>query len=70
MDMYTPEHPQSNGMCEKMMANLVKITHAAIAEGRRKRTCRFTTVFPQGIQGHATRFYWQVSFQVAYGEEC
>ena len=34
MDMSTPEHPQSNGMCEKMMANLVKNTHAAIAEGK------------------------------------
>ena len=34
MEMSTPEHPQSNGMCERMMANLVKITHAAIAEGK------------------------------------
>ena len=34
MEMSTPEHPQSIGMCERMMANLVKITHAAIAEGK------------------------------------
>ena len=34
LELCTPEHPQSNGTAEKMMANLVKITHAAIAEGK------------------------------------
>ena len=34
METSTPEHPQSNGMCERMMGNLVKITHAAIAEDK------------------------------------
>ena len=33
LELCTPEHPQSNGMAEKMMASLAKITHAAIAEG-------------------------------------
>ena len=28
----TPEHPQANGMAERMMASLVKVTHAALAE--------------------------------------
>jgi hypothetical protein len=28
----TPEHPQSNGLAEKMMASIVKLTHAALAE--------------------------------------
>ena len=28
----TPEHPQANGMAEKIMSSLVKVTHAAIAE--------------------------------------
>ena len=27
----TPEHPQANGMAEKMMSSLVKVTHAALA---------------------------------------
>ena len=30
MDQSTPGHPQTNGMCDRMMANLVKITHAGI----------------------------------------
>ena len=30
--MCTPEHPQANGTAEKMMSNLVKATHVAIAE--------------------------------------
>ena len=34
IDLCTPEHPQSNGMVEKMMGNLVKITHAAVMEGK------------------------------------
>ena len=29
-----PEHPQSNVMCEQMMCSLVKLVHAAIAEGK------------------------------------
>ena len=28
----TPEHPQSNGLAEKMMTSIVKLTHAALAE--------------------------------------
>ena len=28
----TPEHPQSNGLAEKMMTSIVKVTHAALAE--------------------------------------
>ena len=27
-----PYHPQANGMAEKFMASIVKMTHAAIAE--------------------------------------
>ena len=34
MDLCTPEHPQSNGMVKKMIGNLVKITHAAVTEGK------------------------------------
>ena len=34
LELCTPEHPQSNGTAVKMMASLVKITHAAIAEGK------------------------------------
>ena len=34
MDISTPEHPQSNRMCKRMMANLVKIMHVNIAEGK------------------------------------
>ena len=34
MDISTPEHLQLNGMCEKKMYNLVKITYAAIAENK------------------------------------
>ena len=34
MDMSTPEHPQSNAMCEKIMGNLVKITQAAISQNK------------------------------------
>ena len=30
----TPEHPQGNGLAEKMMASIVKMTHAALAEGK------------------------------------
>ena len=28
----TPEHPQANGLAEKFMATIVKVTHAALAE--------------------------------------
>ena len=31
-DLCTPYHPQANGMAEKFMASIVKLTHAAIAE--------------------------------------
>ena len=31
-DLCTPYHPQANGMAEKFMASLVKLTHASIAE--------------------------------------
>ena len=34
MEMSMPEQPQSSGMCERMMDNLVKITHAAFADGK------------------------------------
>ena len=34
MDLCTPEHPQSNGMVEKMMGNLVQITKAVAMEGK------------------------------------
>ena len=37
LELCTPEHPQSNGMAEKMMASLAKITHAALAEGVKPR---------------------------------
>lgn len=30
----TPEHPQGNGLAEKMMASIVKLTHASFAEGK------------------------------------
>ena len=30
----TPEHPQGNGLAEKMMASIVKLTHASLAEGK------------------------------------
>lgn len=30
----TPEHPQGNGCAEKMMASIVKLTHASLAEGK------------------------------------
>ena len=32
MDLCTSEHPQSNGMVEKMMGNSVKVTHAVVTE--------------------------------------
>ena len=35
MDLCNPKHPQSNGMVEKMLGNLAKITHAAIMEGKK-----------------------------------
>ena len=31
-ELCTPEHPQSNGLAEKMMSSIAKITHAALAE--------------------------------------
>ena len=34
IDPCTPEHPQSNGLAEKMMTSIVKMTHAALAEGK------------------------------------
>ena len=34
MEKCMPEHPQSNGMCKKMKGSLVKLVHAAIAEGK------------------------------------
>ena len=30
-EMCTPEHPQSNGLAEKFMSSVVKVTHAALA---------------------------------------
>ena len=33
-DLCTPYHPQSNGLAEKFMSSIVKVTHAAIAEGK------------------------------------
>ena len=30
----TEEHPQSNGLAERMMASIVKLTHASLAEGK------------------------------------
>ena len=35
MEICTPDYLQSNGMAKRMMKNLVKIMHAAIAEGRK-----------------------------------
>ena len=29
----TPEHPQANGLAEKMMASIAKLVHASLAEG-------------------------------------
>ena len=37
-DPCTPEHPQANGMAEKFMASIVKLTHAAIAERKDPKT--------------------------------
>jgi hypothetical protein len=34
----TPEHPQGNGLAEKMMASIVKLTHASLAEGKDPKT--------------------------------
>ena len=34
----TPEHPQANGMAEKFMASLVKLTHAAMGEKKDPKT--------------------------------
>ena len=33
----TPEHPQSNGLAEKMMTSIVKLTHAALQKKRTQR---------------------------------
>ena len=33
----TPEHPQANGLAEKFMATIVKVTHAALAEKKDPR---------------------------------
>ena len=30
----TPEHPQVNGLAEKMMTSIVKLTHVSLAKGR------------------------------------
>ena len=34
VDQSAQEHPQAMGMCEKMMASLAKITHAAVSKGK------------------------------------
>ena len=43
----TPEHPQSNGLAEKFMASIVKVTHAAITEGKdpRKEIQKFLVIY-------------------------
>ena len=33
IDLCTPEHPQRNGIAERIMGNLFKVTYAAIIEG-------------------------------------
>ena len=37
MNPCSPEHPEGNGVAERFMATLVKVTHAAIAEGKDPR---------------------------------
>jgi len=34
----TPEHPQANGLAEKMMASIAKLVHASLAEGKDSKT--------------------------------
>ena len=34
IDLSTLKHSKSNGMCKRMMENLVKLTHAEITEGK------------------------------------
>ena len=43
----TPEHPQSNGLAEKFMVSIVKVTHAAIADGKdpRKEINKFLMIY-------------------------
>ena len=54
----TPEHPQANGLAERFMANIVKITHAAINDKKdpREEIVKFLMLYraaPQCTTGKA-----------------
>ena len=46
-DLCTPEHPQSNGLAEKFMSSIVKLTHVSIAEGKdpKKEIFKFLVMY-------------------------